>query len=108
MDDDSVPPGQSPLSDAASSGAEPQPSRKKADEELAALRSEVQNLRKELARAQAERDVERKAVQAMFAKLYPDDLKPIDPATLVRRPAGTPDIFEDALAEMERLGYAPL
>ena len=108
MNDDSVPPGQSPLSDAASSGAEPQPSRKKADEELAALRSEVQNLRKELARAQAERDVERKAVQAMFVKLYPEDLEPIDVSTLTPKPPGTPDIFEEALAEMERLGYDSL
>lgn len=75
---------------------------------MAALRSEVQNLRKELARAQADRDTERKEVQRLFAKLYLSDLEPIDPATLTPRPAGTLDIFEDALAEMERLGYNPL
>ena len=107
MDDNSLHPTQSPRADANSSGVEPQPL-PKADEELAALRSEVQNLRKELASVQADRDAQRKEVQALFAKLYTEDLEPIDPATLVRRPAGTPDIFEDALAEMERLRYDPL
>lgn len=105
--DDSLDPTPSPQSDADPSGDDPRPSPKKADEELAALRSEVQNLRKDLARAQADRDAERKEVQALFAKLHPEDLEPIDPALLVRRPVGTPDIFEDALAEMERLGYEP-
>ena len=108
MNDDSVPPGQSPQSEDASSGVERRPSPKKADEELAALRSEVQKLRKDLARAQAECDRERKAVQALYVKLHPEVLVPIDPATLTPRPAGTPDILEEVLAEMERLGYDPL
>jgi len=108
MNDDSVNPTQSPQPDDDSSGVERRPSPKGADEELAALRSEVQNLRKELANVQADRDVYRREVQALFVKLYPGDLEPIDPATLTPRPAGTPDIFEEALAEMERLGYDPL
>ena len=108
MDDESVHPTQSPQPDDDSSGVERRPSPKGSDEELAALRSEVQQLRKELARAQAERDRERKAVQALLVKLHPEVLEPIDPATLTPRPPGTPDIFEEALAEMERLGYDPL
>ena len=108
MNDDSLHPTQSPQSDANSSGVEPQPLAKGADEELAALRTEVQNLRKELARAQADCDRERKAVQALYVKLHPEVLVPIDPATLTPRPAGTPDISEYALAEMARLGYEPL
>ena len=75
---------------------------------MAALRTEVQNLRKELAGVQADRDAHRKAVQAMFVKLHPEVLEPIDVSTLTPKPPGTPDIFEEALVEMERLGYAPL
>jgi hypothetical protein len=92
-----------------SSGAvETQPLPKGSHEEMAALRSEVQDLREELGQVMADRDAHRLALQAMYAKTYPEDLEPLDITTLVPRPAGTPDIFEDALAEMERLGYAPL
>lgn len=108
MDDDSLHPTPTPQSDDNSSGVEPKPLPKGADEELAALRSEVQNLRKQLARAQADRDAERKEVQSLYAKLYLSDLEPIDVSKLTPRPPGTPDMFEEVLAEMERLGYDPL